>query len=205
MLASPSYRSVIHFTLYTDHSDENGITDILYSMSNNNDLKRAWIYWKLNPINATEMGSIIQIPGRHKNKRGESWSNTSQQDLRRRWCTEVEPNKHDENEVTDLKVEEHATDRSCTNTFPVPKGKHLMLHSLTYAKETTKCKTIKKCRNSTTSENDKHSKPTPKQGTLFNPTNIATCLVTTGLVDTNTHTHTHKTTEIQQAFYTVPT
>ena len=96
-------------------------------------------------------------------------------------CTEVEPDKYEENEVTDLKVEKHALDRSCANTIPVLKGEHLLLHSPTYAKETTKCKTIKKCRTSTTNENDS-TQPTPKQGTLFHPTNITIRLVTTSTV-----------------------
>jgi hypothetical protein len=86
-------------------------------------------------------------------------------DLRRPRCTEVEPDKY---EATDLEANEHAKDRSCANTIPVLMGEHLLLHSLTYAKETTKCKTIKKCRTSTTSENDKHSMY-PKTGDITSP------------------------------------
>jgi len=38
-------------------------------------------------------------------------------DLKRPRCTEVESDKYDENDITDLKVEEHAMDRSRANTI----------------------------------------------------------------------------------------
>lgn len=90
MFANSTYGTVMHFTSYSDYTDENGITNIHYRMSNNNDLKTAWIYWRLHPINVTKMGSIIRIPGCHIHRRGESWANIStKKDLRRPQCTEV--------------------------------------------------------------------------------------------------------------------
>jgi hypothetical protein len=119
-------------------------------------------------------------------------------DLRRPWCTEGEPYKYDENEVTDPKVVERATDTSCANTFPVLKGKHLLLHSPTYAEETTECKTIKKCGTSTTSDNDKHW-TYPKTGDIISSDKYR-YLLSHYRFGYRTHTHTHTQQNFNRPF-----
>lgn len=179
--------SISHVTLITH--DENGITDILHRMSNNNDPKIAWIYWKLKPIMWQKWGQLYKFRVFTFIKRRILGQYLPTTDLRRPRCTEVEPDKYDENDITDLKVEEHVTDRSRAKNTPVLKGEHLLLRSPTYAKP----QNAKPSRNVELAIQVKMTStpPTPKQVTLFHSTSITIRWVTTGLVIGHTHTYIH--------------
>ena len=121
-------------------------------------------------------------------------------DLKRPRCTEVESDKYDENDITDLKVEEHAMDRSRANTIQYWRAniccytaRH-MPKKPQYAKPSRNVELVLQVKMTSTP-------PTPKQVTLFHPTSITTWWITAGLV--NGHTHQRISTGLLHFTYLV--